>query len=354
MKYMHQRHIHNVGGGIPGLFHTITSIPNLFLAWKEFKRGKRRKRDVQEFEFGLEDNLFLLHELLVSKRYTPGPYGAFLVRDPKLRHIHKASVHDRVVHQALFRIINPIFDKYFIFDSFSSRLGKGTHKGIERLNNGARKITGNWKKSAYYLKSDIRKYFDSIDHGILKSLIQKRIHCSDTMWLVEKIIDSYKKEEKCGIPLGNVTSQLFGNVYLNELDQFVKNKLKIKHYFRYCDDIIILCDSKEVCFSIKEKIENFLCEELRLDFHPRKIIVKKIRQGIDFLGYVTLPYYRKLRTKTKKRILKKIEERYFDMKNRIITEESFQQSIQSYFGILKHCKGHKTQNQIEEFNYRNK
>lgn len=345
---MHQRYINGVGREAPSLFHLITSIPNLLVAWKEFKRGKGKKRDVQEFEFYLEDNLFSLHELLVSKEYTPHPYSTFFVRDPKLRHIHKASVSDRVVHQALYRILTPIFEKGFIFDSFSSRLGKGIYKGIERLNNGARKTTKNWKEPGYYLKGDVQKYFDSVDHTILKSFIREKIYCVDTLWLADKIINSYEKERGKGIPLGNVTSQLFGNIYLNELDQFVKRTLKIKCYFRYCDDSIILSDQKSKCSAIKEEIENFLHEKLKLYLHPQKITIKKIGQGIDFLGYVTLPHHRVLRTKTRRRIYRKIEEKIISFREGKTTKESLRQSLQSYFGILKHYKGHKIRNQIEK------
>lgn len=319
------------GGGIIGhnIFERIISPENLFLAWKEFRRGKRKKADVRQFEFNLEDNLFQLHLALKEKNYQPDPYVSFYIQDPKLRNIHKASIRDRVLHQAIFRILYPIFDKSFIFDSYSSRIGKGTHIAVNRLADFLRKLSKNNRRIVYGLKCDISKFFDSVDHELLIKLIKRKIFDENCLWLIEKVIVSFEKASGKGLPLGNVTSQLFSNIYLNELDQFVKHVLKIKYYMRYCDDFVILANKN--CFSeIIDKLSSFLSENLKLQLHPKKIVIRKFSQGIDYLGYISRFHNRLLRTRTKKRILKLVNEK----------------NLPSYLGVLKHCNGYKLRKKI--------
>lgn len=304
------------------MFHDVASVANLLSAWKEFRGGKNKKEDIRAFEFNLENNLFRLHEDLISKTYQPDPYEAFFVHDPKRRHIHKASVRDRVLHQAIFRILYPIFDKHFIHHSYSSRVGKGTHKGVRNLYIAIRKISNNWKSSVYALKCDIRKFFDSIDHEILFEIIKRKVNDLDVLYLIQIVLKSFEKEKDKGLPLGNVTSQLFANIYLNELDQFVKHKLKVKYYFRYADDFVILEKYKVTLEIHKNKIREFLEYRLRLDLHKDKVFIRKVSQGIDFLGYVVLPYSIVLRTKTKRRILKRVNK----------------DNTSSYLGVLSHAK----------------
>jgi RNA-directed DNA polymerase len=319
-------------------------LENLFLAWKEFSKGKRKKKDVQEFEFDLEDNSFSLHEELKRKTYQHSNYTAFNVCDPKLRRIHKAIVRDRVLHHAIFRILYPIFDKGFIFDSYSCRTNKGTRKAVDRLETFLRKASKNNHKNIFALKCDIRKFFDSIDQEILLEIIKRKIFDRETIWLLEIIVKSFPK----GLPLGNVTSQIFANIYLNELDQFMKHDLRERYYLRYCDDFIILSENKNHLKNMIVIIDEFLQTKLRLSLHPNKIIIRKHRQGIDFLGYVVLPNHRVLRTKTKRRIIKKIRKKNMDLKCHSISEESFNQSLQSYLGVLRHCRGYKIKKEIEK------
>ena len=316
------------------------------MAWQEFRRGKRNKSDVQKFEFNLEDNLFQLHQELRNEIYQHSYYTTFCICDPKLRRIHKASVRDRILHHAVFRILYPIFDKGFIFDSYSCRLGKGTHRAVDRLERFCRQLSKNNRINIFALKCDIKKFFDSVDQDILMEIIKKKIQDSKVIRLIEKIIRSFETEKGKGLPLGNVTNQLFANIYLNELDQFIKHKLKIKYYLRYCDDFIILEESKECLIGLIPLIDNFLKEKLKLTLHSDKIIIRKYHQGIDFLGYVSLPHYRLLRTRTKKRIFRKIKIKYQDLERGLICEEFFNQSLQSYFGIFKHCKGYKIKKRI--------
>jgi len=339
------------GGGLRRkgvhLFEKIISLENLFLAWHEFRKGKRAKVDVQEFEFNLEDNIFALHEELVNKTYNHGRYTPFYITDPKLRHIHKACVRDRILHQAIFRTLYPIFDKSFIYDSYSCRLKKGTHRAVLQLESFAQKASQNNIRVAWALKCDISKFFDSIDQRVLQGLIQRKISDPELLWLLEKILSSFEKQHGKGIPLGNVTSQLFSNIYLNELDQFVKHALKQKYYLRYCDDFIMLSESKVELERLIPKIQEFLQNNLMLTLHPRKICLRKLSQGIDFLGYVALPHHRVLRTRTKRRMFKKIERRLIEHKNKGISKQAIERMVQSYIGILSHCDGKKEKEELE-------
>ena len=231
----------------------------------------------------------------------------------------------------------PVFDKLFNYDSYSCRLKKGTHKAIDRLERFTRIVSQNHTQPCFALKCDIKKFFASIDHLILSSLIKRKIKDKDTLWLVEEIINSFnsrererERETRRGLPIGNLTSQIFANIYLDELDQFIKHKLKIKYYLRYCDDFVILDTDRNKLEKIILQIADFLKLNLKLSLHPDKIIIRKLKQGIDFLGYVVLPHYRVLRTKTKRRMLKKIN----------------QNNLSSYLGLLKHCNSYKLKNRI--------
>jgi retron-type reverse transcriptase len=308
----------------------LITLENLFLSWREFKKGKSKRFDVQQFEFNLEDNIFQLYQELENKTYKHLGYASFFVQDPKLRHIHKAKVRDRIVHHLISRYLEQTYDKTFIFDSYSCRKNKGTHKAENRLKAFSLKQSKNNKFNFYCLKCDIKKFFDSVNHQILIDILKRKIRDQNILWLVKEIIFSFQVEK--GIPLGNLTSQYFANIYLNKLDQLIKHKLRIKYYIRYTDDFLILDIDKNKLQRLIHPINQFLNHQLNLSLHPDKIIIRKYNQGIDFLGYVTLPYYRVLRTKTKKRMFKRINNK----------------NIQSYLGILKHCCSYKLRKKLEQ------
>lgn len=312
-------------------FNKLISLENLFLAWEEFKYGKRSKPDVMEFEFNLEKNIFTLHEELKERTYSHNSYTRFYITDPKQRLIRKASVKDRVIHHLIFSYLNHIWDPCFIFDSYSSREGKGTHKGVSRLQKFLKKESKNNSRTCWVLKCDIKKFFDSVDHSILIKLIGGKVKDKRIIWLIKKIIKSSPK----GLPIGNVTSQIFANIYMNEFDQFVKHKLKARYYLRYTDDFIFVNHDKKVLEKWLSEINIFLENKLKLSLHPRKISLQKYHQGVDFLGYVQFPNHKILRTKTKQRILKKIKKG--------ISYES----LQSYLGVLSHADSHKLSEKIK-------
>src|SRR3989344_7466069 len=199
-----------MGGG-------LTSWENIKNAWAEFELDKTKKPDVIAFKKNLKNNLNFIQKELQSKTYSHGGYETFYVKDPKLRKINKACVRDRVVHHALFSKLYPIFDAGFIFDSYSCRIEKGTHRAVRRLHEFFKKESRNNSRPCWVLKCDIKKFFDSVDQDILMGLLQNRIKNKDATWLLERIIKSFPE----GLPLGNITSQLFANIYLNELDQFI-------------------------------------------------------------------------------------------------------------------------------------
>lgn len=321
------------------IFDQIVSIENLFSAWNEFKKGKRKKLDVQMFEYELEDNLFRLNWLLQAERYEHGGYQKFSINDPKPRIIHKACVRDRIVHHAVFRVLYPIFDKSFIGDSYSCRVGKGTHRAVKRLELFAQNMSRNYRQPCFVLLCDIAKFFDTIDHRILTALIEKKIKDTTAMDLIGKIIQSYQVIPGQGVPLGNLTSQLFANVYMNEFDQFAKRELKIKRYIRYTDDFIFAHNDKEYLRRIVPVIKFFLAARLKLQLHQGKSVIRKLAQGIDFLGYEVFPYHTILRTSSKRRMYNKIRKRLTEFNLGEINRFSFNQMMQSYYGILRHCRG---------------
>lgn len=300
-----------------------------------------KKQDVQEFLINLEDNIFKLHKDLADKNWTSDSYIAFYVRDPKLRHIHKASVRDRVLYQAVYRKLYEVFDTHFIYDSYSCRNNKGLHRGFERLETFIRKSTKNYRNISYALKCDIRKFFDSISHDILFEIISKKIDDKQILNLIKIILDSFHKSNRVGLPLGNVTSQLFTNIYLNELDQYIKHALKVKYYVRYCDDFIILDSDVKKLENFVLLINEFLKERLGLTLHPNKISIKKVIQGVDFLGFIARKKHSIIRTKTKRRIFKKTRKMVLDE-----DREKLQLCLPSYLGILRHTYGNKIEEEI--------
>lgn len=321
-------------------YEDLIAIENIFQAWSEFVKGKRKKKDVQEFAFRLEDNLFDLHRRLKTQTYRHGGYEDFYVSDPKKRHIHKAEVEDRIVHHLLYKYLYKIFDKIFIFDSYSCRVDKGTHRAVRRLQKFTRKISENYTKPCWALKLDIKKFFLSIDHKILLRLLEEKIDDKNTLKLLGHVITSYNEEEEKGIPLGNLTSQIFANLYLNELDQFVKHKLKVKYYIRYADDFILFDSNRKKLSKFFPEVKEFLKINLKLELHRKKIIVRELDWGIDFLGYIVLAHYILVRTKTKRRIFKKLKDKFQDYSNGVISYYSFNQSFQSYLGFLKHANAY--------------
>ncbi|MEK7461637.1 MAG: reverse transcriptase/maturase family protein [Patescibacteria group bacterium] len=336
-----------LGGGFSGrIFDHIISVENLFSAWREFKKNKKKKPDVIAFSLNLENNIFELRDELTTGDWICDGYKKFSINDPKPRCIHKATVKNRLLYQAVYRILYPLFDKIFIFDSYSSRNGKGTHAGIRRLNIFLQKLSANYTKPVYALKCDVRKFFGSIDHKILLVLLKQKIDCPETLELLEKIINSFHKTPGKGLPLGNVTSQIFANIYMNLFDQHVKKQLGIKYYIRYCDDFVILSLCPRSLIELLPLLQEFLMINLKLILHPDKVIIRKLHQGIDFLGAVLLPHRIVSRTRTVRRIVKKSAKLLQKLQANKITKDRLNQSISSYLGHLSHTKSRETEHSL--------
>ncbi|NCU43064.1 hypothetical protein EOL72_01790 [Candidatus Falkowbacteria bacterium] len=319
-------------------YQYIISTENLLLAWQEFSVGKRSKKDVIEFELNLADNILHLHQELANNIYCHGGYYDFFIADPKLRHIHKAKVRDRLIHHAIYRQLYTFFDKTFISHSFSCRLDKGTHRAITAFNKMAGQASANHKKTCWVLQCDIKNFFDSINHKILLDILREYILDNRILTLLSDIISSYESISGCGLPLGNLTSQLLVNIYMNKFDQFVKYEIKAKYYIRYADDFVFISDNKEWLILILPLINRFLDEELHLKLHPQKTHINTLASGIDFLGWVNFTEHKTLRTKTKKRMMRRI----------INNPEP--ESLASYLGMLSHGDTYKIkQNLINNY-----
>jgi len=307
------------------MYESITSLENLLTAWEEFLRGKRKRRDIAEFSENFSENIHNLYLELINKDYRHSSYAAFNISDPKPRNIHKAAVRDRLLHHAIYRVLYPYFDKRFINDSYSCRLNKGTHKAMDRFQSYFRKVSQNNTRTCWVLKCDIKKFFANIDHQILLEILGKHLHDEGAVNLLSIIIGSFHSAEPDkGLPLGNLTSQLLVNIYMNEFDQHMKHTLKVKYYIRYADDFVIFSEDKGYLEALIEKISQFLGNHLKLSLHPDKVSIKTLASGVDFLGWVHFPDHRVLRTVTKRRMLKNL------------SKNPRAESLSSYLGMLKH------------------
>jgi retron-type reverse transcriptase len=326
------------GGNSTDFIHSyddIISLDNLLSAWTEFLRGKRSRADVQVFQMNLMDNIFCLHHDLQNKTYVHGGYAAFNISDPKPRHIHKASVRDRLLHHAVYRQLYPQHNQTFIAHSYSCRKNKGTHKALDAFTAMSRKVSKNNTKTAWVLKCDIKKFFTSIDHERLHKILQKKIGDSDTLWLLGQVITSFETAPDKGLPLGNLTSQLLVNIYMNEFDQWMKHTQKVKYDIRYADDFGVLSQDKQYLLDVLQKLKQFLQEKLLLQLHPDKVSISTVASGVDFLGWVHFSHHRILRTVTKRRMLQNIAGLELDSP-----------TVQSCVGMLQHGDAYKLQRQI--------
>ncbi|MCL2173968.1 RNA-directed DNA polymerase [Candidatus Saccharibacteria bacterium] len=288
---------------------TVFSVENLLKSWESFRRGKTNKPEVADFAMHTFSSLADLSAQLLSGAYRHGTYQRFIIHDPKYRIIHKATVGDRIVHHAVYAALYDYFDRKFIFDVYSCRVGKGLHRALNRYRDFARRVSNKNQRQCYTLKCDIRKCFDTVDHHVLKQILARRIADPKLLAVLNEIIDSFRiNSQPCGLPLGNVTSQLLINIYLNELDQFIKHKLRAKYYIRYVDDFVILDADAEKLGWYQERITLFLESRLIMNLHQDKIFIQTINAGTDFLGWVNYLDYRVIRPKTRRRITKNLSQ----------------------------------------------
>jgi len=316
--------------------NNIISLENLLEAWKEFVPGKRTRKDVQEFERDLMTNLIALHHEFAAKKYSHSAYQHFKIADPKPRDIHKASVRDRLLHHALHRKLSPFFTKTFISDSYSCQDGKGTHRAVQRFKKFIDRVSKNNTCTVWVLKCDIKKFFANIDHSLLLDIAAKYIPDQDILNLMSVIVRSFHSSVAgVGLPLGNLTSQLLVNIYMNEFDQFMKHRLKAKYYIRYADDFVVLSTDKMYLEKILPAMQEFLGSKLKLVMHPDKIFIQTVASGVDFLGWVHFPDHRVLRTTTKKRMFRNIT-----------AKNKKEETVQSYLGLISQGNSWKLRRKI--------
>lgn len=326
-----------------GLFEEIVSFENLLLASKKAFRGKKKKPDVAGFYFDLEKEIIKLREELISGDYAPAKYGVFKVYEPKERKICACSFRDRIVHHAICNLIEPIFEKIFICDNYACRKDKGTHKAVKRAQYFAR-------KNIYFLKLDISKFFDSADQIILKHLLLRKFKDKRLLNLLNNIIDQGVpgNPEGKGIPIGNLTSQYFANFYLNELDHFIKEKLKINGYVRYMDDFLIFENEKQKLKESLILIKDFLNDKLALVLKESALLLELVSTGIPFLGFRIFPKIIRLERKKWvkfKRRIKNMEKLYMAG---VIEESKLNRSVESMIGHICHVNTIKAQRKFFE------
>lgn len=358
-----------------------TLLEDLFQAYFDARKNKRRTFSAMKFEEKFEENIFKLYEDIVSGKYQPGRSICFVVDKPIKREIFAADFRDRIVHHLIYNYINPIFEKHFIFDSYSCRKEKGVSCGIKRVDHFIRSCSQNYQKGCFILKLDISGYFMSINKDILYNQVEKRLlmqkEKNDLNFDLELILKLIKKtiycdpiknckikgkasdwdslpkskslfhcEKNSGLPIGNLTSQLFGNVYLNDLDYFIKYALGCKYYGRYVDDFVVIHTSKDFLKSIILEIRKYLLKNLLLKLHPTKIYLQYFSKGVNFLGVCIKPFRIYIKNKNKGNARKKIAEwnRHLLKKNNMLNKEeaeSFLSFINSVLGMMKHydsCK----------------
>lgn len=369
-----------MGGASPFNFEALHA------AYRACRKRKRDTPQAAQFEASLEKELFALEEELLNRKWKPSPSVAFVVTKPKVREIFAAPFRDRVVHHLLYSNLVPIWEPKFIHDSYACRIGKGTHRAsVERLPEFLRSVTCNGRKSAYCFQGDIQSFFTSMSHEILYNFIQKHVAHPDLLWLARSIIFHDATEDHIkhgqlslfdevprgkslfhvphgkGLPIGNITSQFFANVYLNELDQYVKHKLGTKHYLRYVDDFLILHEDKSLLNEWRINIGHFLRERLDLSLHPRKQSIFPVKHGIDFLGYVVWQDHVFVR----KRVVKALKNKLWHF-NKYIARKNMEHpttlwtpelcddfrkiyaAINSYYGLLRHANSFRLQKHIYE------
>jgi RNA-directed DNA polymerase len=304
---------------INNLFEEIISIDNLKLADLKARKGKLKSNGVIKHDINRDDNIIKLHESLKNKSFTTSKYNVFKIYERKERTIYSLNYYpDRIVHHAIINVIEPILIKTFTSNTFSCIKGRGIHGAANAVKHALKDIDN----TKYCLKLDIKKFYPSIDHDVLKNILRRKIKDKDLLWLLDDIVDSAE-----GLPIGNYTSQYFSNLYLTYLDHWIKENQRVKYYFRYADDIVILSPDKKILHKLLNEIKNYLSTNLKLTVKNNYQIFPVKSRGIDFLGYVFYHTHTLLRKSIKKKFSKTMK------------LKSNKHSLASYSGWIKHCSG---------------
>ena len=311
------------------LFEEVIAFDNLVAAAKRAFRGKKDKARVAQFYFNMENELLRIREELLDRTYRPQPLRIFRIREPKAREIGASDFRDRVVHHAVCNIIEPILELGYVHHSYACRAGKGTHRAVRQAQIFSR-------KNRYYLKCDIRHYFGSIDRNILKEIFVRKFKDPDLLWLLSIIIDSAQSDQSGkGIPIGSLTSQHFANLYLDRLDHYIKDSLRVKGYLRYMDDFILFGDEKANLHSLHIRIRNFLHDKLELELKDKATMFAPVQDGIPFLGFRIFPNLIRLKSENKRRAFNTLKARTRAFEAGEISESDYSRALMS---ITEHLK----------------
>ena len=314
------------------LFEQMTDYGSLLAAVHRARRGKGNRAEVARFVFDLEPNLLELQEELRSGCYRMQPYRAFVIREPKRRQICAAHFRDRVVHHAVCAALDPIFDGCLIDDTYACRRGKGSHAAVRRLQQLAR-------QSPYLLMGDIRRYFETVDHDVLKALYRRKLKDRELLSLLDRLVDHPLPGGKSGkgLPIGNLTSQYFANLYLGQLDHFVKERLRIPGYVRYMDDFAVFADSKARLQATLGEIRSFLAETLRIELREERTLLAPVTQGAPFLGFRVFPGLVRLDGRKLARLRRRVRRREAAYRAGRLEEDALARSVQSMIGHVRHA-----------------
>lgn len=329
------------------LYPKLCHWDNIYLAYRKARKGKRGRVPAATFEFDLESNLVNLQRELIEKRYAPGPYHSFYIYEPKRRLISAAPFRDRVVHHALCNVIEPIFERSFIYDSYANRAGKGTHRAVDRAQQFARRYD-------YVLQIDLRQFFASIDHAILKEILARKLADADVMTLVDRILaggagvlapeytmkwfpgdDLLAASRPRGLPIGNLTSQFWANCYLNPLDHFVKRDLGCRGYVRYVDDLLLFAGQKQQLWRWREQVVDQLAD-LRLVVHPGAH-PRPVSEGFPFLGFVIFPDHRRLKRRKVVQARRRLRQRRHEYVDGKLSQDEVSASVRGWINHARYA-----------------
>jgi hypothetical protein len=342
-------------------------ISEVFQAYYDCRRTKRNSESARKYEVHFEKNLFDLYEKLITKTYQPGISNFFIALKPKVREIWAATFEDRIVHHILYNRTYDRFVNSFIFDTYACIPERGSLKASQRLDSFMRSASNNFQQKCYYLQCDIANFFMAINKNILFNILKRKIQDDWWIWLAKTILfhdptKNYRRKspqwkinmippnktlfrtpKDTGLPIGNLSSQFFGNIYLNELDQYTKHELKLKYYIRYADDIVMVNQNMNALNDTFKQMQEYVQKNLLLNFHPQKTIRNYVTNGINFVGYINRPYSKYPRKRTVYNMFEKTLER-------INNDEYPLETVNSYFGILKHANAYETKEAfIEKF-----
>lgn len=332
---------------IENVYHKVIEFDNLYQSYKKALKGKNKyTKEALIFQEDETINLLKLQKELKNKTYKFGNYTSFYVYEPKKRLIHAPSFRDKIVQLALNNILKEYYNKTFIYDSYGSIDNKGTHRCVDKIQHNLRQGKWEYGEQAYIVKFDVKKFFYSIDRDKLKNIYKKKIKDKDTLDLLFEIIDSANQIDEKGLPLGNTISQLSANVYLNELDQYAKRKLGLKYYVRYMDDVIVVVKDKQKANEVKDKLINFVEENLNIKANLDKTQIFPINQGVNSVGFKIYTTHRLLRDSSKKKIKRKIKSFPNLVKNKNISQAKCEELINSWRAHANHSNSYKFQESL--------